>query len=291
MTVMPAKRMWSTNRAPLSTTDGRKRKVIVQDRWQVICDVDDTWRQVAYAEDLPRLADAYSPDLPQVRVKKKTPIQISPIFYHVDIVYEGEIGPEDVDGPTSPLDVPPEKTWTDTETDEPVDEDVDGLPIVTANNESIEGVTMKVADLVLKVKRNYLDFSPALTHEYRHSVSSDTFAGFPAGTARLVKFSAKEKWAEEVPGGGYWEVNASIQFRYPYRTTPKRAWWARVRHEGTLIRLDSGRIVKALDDEGREVNKPVLLTEEGLKELDAENAFWKEFELYKALPYNALGLL
>jgi hypothetical protein len=37
----------------------------------------------------------------------------------------------------------------------------------------------------------------------------------------------------------YYEVSAVVQFRYPYNTTPARAWWSRWRHEGFLERLGS----------------------------------------------------
>ena len=86
-------------------------------------------------------------------------------------------------------------------------------------------------------------------------------------------------------------MTASIRFRYPFNTTPEKAWYARVRHEGFYEKLSDGRIVRAIDDNGEPTTKPVLLKEDGTRETVSENAYWLEFKRYQPLPYNVLGLL
>jgi len=107
----------------------------------------------------------------------------------------------------------------------------------------------------------------------------------------MTTFNAVEKFDEEF--GGYYEVTAGVQFRYPYNTTPNKAWYARVRHEGFLVRktVDDppGRALDA--DQGRETSQPVLLKEDGTEEFDPDNAHFLEFQIYQPLPYNALGLV
>ena len=139
--------------------------------------------------------------------------------------------------------MPPELIWSDTDSEEATDEDAWGNPIVTANGEPITGVTTKLADTTLQIKRNFLNFNPALQHQYRHSVNSDVFAGFAAGVAKLTKMSARKAWHNGC--GDYWEVTASLTFRYPWKTHPYRAWYARVRHEGFYERQGTKLLIGA----------------------------------------------
>jgi hypothetical protein len=98
---------------------------------------------------------------------------------------------------------------------------------------------------------------------------------------------------------GYWEITAQIQFRYPYRTTPDKAWYARVRHEGFYEKINVGTkkaIVRAVDGNKEPMTRKVLLDNNGYRlqppaEGEQQNAVWLEFKLYDSLPFNALGLL
>ena len=87
----------------------------------------------------------------------------------------------------------------------------------------------------------------------------------------------------------YWSVNAKIQFRFPYNTTPDKAWHSRVRHEGFYEKIGT-KVVKAAVN-GEPVVKPVLLKADGTRETNPDNAIWLYFPRYKPLPYAALGLL
>jgi hypothetical protein len=104
----------------------------------------------------------------------------------------------------------------------------------------------------------------------------------------MIRFSAKQQWDED--DNGYWAVSASIQFRFPYNTTPEKAWYARVRHEGYYEKVGS-RVVHAVDANKERVSKPVLLKSDGTRETNANNAHWLEFKRYGALSYGALRLL
>tara|TARA_R110002167_G_scaffold129176_1_gene311940 strand:- start:2896 stop:3819 length:924 start_codon:yes stop_codon:yes gene_type:complete len=288
--------MWSRHNASVASKDGRKRTITVTEVWQVIVEPDDFIEAALLANDLPQIRDIYvkgNQVYPHIRVTKQDPSQISPILFHVQITYEGELGPDDNN---NPLDDPPDLSWGKTETDEALDEDFNGTAIVTANGEPIEGVTMKVSDLLLTIKRNYAFINLPVTYTYLHSVNSDIFAGFAPGLARLTQFSATEVYAEEY--GGYWEVTAGIQFRYPFNTTPERAWWARVRNEGYYVRRrEDDAIIRAFDAGNKEpTTRPVLLDTEGYaleipEPPTAPEAVWLEFQRYAELPYASLGLL
>jgi hypothetical protein len=230
--------------------------------------------------------------------------RVSPILWIASLTYEGEFGPA---GPQARAELqPPEIEWTDTEEDQGIEEDVNGNAIVTANGEPIDGATMKRADNILKVKRPFRFFNPHLTSEYRHSVNSDTFQSYPAGTGRMVKYNAKQRW--DAGHEGWWDITAEIQFRVPYNTTPKKAWYARVRHEGFYEKViyqvivpgegeedpteeTRSYIMHAVDDNKEKVTSRVLLAENGTRLPDGSDPHYLEFEIYKSLPYNTLGLI
>lgn len=284
MTVQQAVKMWSRNDGGISTTDGRKYKASFSEAYQVIADPGDTKLDVFQAPGLPLINDLY-PGTATVYCTEKSPQQVSPIFWIVGVTYQGEFGPG---GPSeNPVSQPPDITWSDTETSEEIDEDFDGNPIVTANNEPITGVTANIPDQVLSVRRNFSSINLYGISQYRRSVNSDLFQGWPAGTAKLVGYSAK--LVHEF--GGYWEVNARFQFREPYRTTPDKAWYARVRHEGFYVRTGETSITRAYDDNKEPTVRPVLLNADGTEKTSGDDANWLEFKRYQPLPYNALGLV
>ena len=288
MSVVSVNQMWSSDGFDVSTEKGLRKKATITEAYQIVTTADTTKVEIAANTDLPATGSLY-PGLAAIRLNTRSFKQVSPIFWIGTMSYEGEFGPN---GPgESPTKSRPVVSWSDVESDEAIDEDVDGNPIVTVNGEAIEGVTVKIADMVLNVEKNYSFFSPAATSAYRHSVNSDTFAGYPPGTGRLVRFSAKQVWDED--DNGYWTVNASIQFRYPYRTTPAKAWYARVLHQGYMVRESAGADpTRAWDLSTKEASsKPVLLKSDGTRETDPANAHWLEFRRYQALPYTSLGLL
>lgn len=286
MAIVSVSKSWSRTSSQGSSSDGQNFSMSFTEGWQVVHSADATELEILNAPGLPQVRDFYpNTFVPCTSVGPTS--KIGPILTMVIVQYDGEVGPQGAEDP--PENKLPEYTWSDSTSSEAIDQDWDGKPIVTKNGEPINGVTMDIADQTLTITRNYTLFSPWLTHQYRHSVNSDTFASYPAGTARLVGFSA----TNQVSNNGaytYWKVNAKVQFRYPYNTTAAKAWYARVRHEGFKEKVD-GNIVRAVDDYGEPVTKPVLLKADGTRETDPDNAHWLEFKLYPALPYSALGLI
>ena len=355
--------MWSRTSGSINAIAGRRRDVTITEGWSVVCEKDDVIQTVLGAPDLPEICDPF-PAAPYIKVVSRSPTRVSPVYWVVTITYKGQANESGLSD--SPVNMPPELIWSDVDSEEATDEDAWGNPIVTACGEPVAGVTTKLADTTLQVKRNFLDFNPALQHQYRHSVNSDIFAGFPAGVCKLTKMSARRAWHNGC--GDYWEVNASITMRYPWKTHPYRAWFARIRHEGyyervgtkmtiaapnqsygsqawgyvtvdnstgqltgaVLVNGGSGytsapsvtitggdgtvtatagfgrvtglsvgsagstneaRVIRAVDDNGEETTKPVLLDAGGFRLYDSSVAFWQEWQLYKHLPYSVLGLL
>ncbi len=289
-TIYTVDQMWSRMGGDANVSDrGRTFGASFREAYQITCTADTTTLEIMNAPGLPLLNSIY-PGFPGVYCDRISPNRVSPIYWIVEVSYSGDSGSTPGD---DPLSKPPIVDWTDAETEEAIDEDYNGNPITTVNGERIEGVTKKLADQVVTIRRNYASFSPYATSAYRDSVSSDTFMGYPAGTARLIRFSAQQVVDSSI---GYWDVTASIQFRIPYNTTAQKAWWARVRHEGYYIK--SGSIIRrALDTDltstspGEPMTRPVLLKTDGTIETTVANAVWLEFQLYAELPYASLGLV
>lgn len=286
---MEVTRMWSAYASNLTRSE-KKRIRKITEGWQIVHDTTDSKLDIESAAGLPIIGETY-PGRQFIFCEGLDFKPVSPILTIATASYSGEIGPAGEQD--SPLNLPPEISWSDVESDEPTDEDFNGAPIVNINGEPIEGVTIKLADNVVTIKRNFLTFNPYATAAYRHSVSSDVFLGYPAGTARLIRYNARQV---ALADDSYWEVTASIQFRLGIRTTDDKAWYKRVRNEGYYEKItdaftSSSILVQATDDNGKPMTKPVLLKSDGTRETNPANAYWLEFQVYDSLPYNALGLL
>lgn len=297
--------MWSKPTASASASDNfRKFQIKLQRAYQCVTSPDETESGVyngidLQGNELPQLGDRFGLDYPFAYADNISIERPSPILFIVTVDYTGELGPGDSNNENNPLFAPPRIDWDDVETEQEIDEDFDGNPIQTINGEPIEGVKALIPDQTVAIKRNMLLFNPYVQARYRRAVNSDIFLGWPPGTAKLMKLSASNVPNDQ---GGYWEVSAQIQFRYPYRTTPEKAWYSRVRHEGYYERVElSGpgagtKVVRAVDSNKEPVTKPVLLDQSGFRipgvePGEVQTAHWLEFKLYDSLPYSALGLL
>lgn len=299
--------MWSKAGGDFGSTDNfRKFTGAINSAYQVFTTYDATILDVLQAPGIPAAGSSYSADFPFVYAEQARPEKISPIYWIVHVAYNGEVNFSGQNNqPRSPVLTPAVIDWDDVEVELEIDEDYDGKPIVTPNGEPINGVRRLFADQTVTIQKNMLMFNPFVQARYRQSVNADPFLGWPPGTAKMQKFQAKSVRSSEVDGGGYWQVTAVIQFRYPYRTTPEKAWYSRNRLEGFYKRVNlpgppvdgvqPTAIVRATRA-GEPTAKPVLLDPQGFQlpdvdPPDIQTAHWKEIKLYEPLSYNALGLL
>lgn len=293
MTIVSVASMWSRTESSATLRDNfRTLDCTFRECYQVVCTPDTTAIEVYSAIDpttgvrLPYKGETY-PGTETIYVRDVSPKRVSPILWLVDVGYAGAAGPAGLDD--SALNAPPVIDYTNIIEDEEIDEDFDGYPIVNANYEPIEGIKVGIVDPVLNVKRNFATWNTYTNANYLQATNSDTFDGWPPGTARFITLNPKMVLTETE---GYWEVSASIRFRYPYRTTPDKAWYSRTRHEGFYVRATAGGIIfRACDAYQRPVNKKILLKEDGTRETNPANAYWLEIKKYGSLPFNALGFL
>jgi len=290
MAAGPALEMWSNQSGTAESPDGRERRVTMQRGFTVTLAATDPLEIVYTSSGLPLVGDLY-PGATLVYCDSLQPQRVSPIMAMVVATYKGEVGPSGID--SSPLDLPHSIVWSGSVTDELIDEDWNGKPIVTANGEPIDGITERLVDDVVTIQKAYLTVNRYALRAYRRAVNSDTFLGWPPGTARIIDDVAEAVFINGIIR--YWNVTVSIQFREPFRTTPAKAWYKRVRHEGYLVRADAiGPAAPGLaTDLGSKTDatRPILLKLDGTREPDPNNAVWLEFQTLGSLPFNALGLV
>jgi hypothetical protein len=271
--------MWSQDSVSETTETGKRANATLIEGYQITVPPGYDQLDVAALPGLPGLGEPF-PGLPDARAKNRSFRKLSPIYWICTVSYEGEV---------PSMNTRPIIRWSNQESDEPIDVDRDGNPIVTANGEPINGVTRKINDLVADVQKNYRSISLPATHQYLESTNADVFLGFAPGVCRLTAFDAVEKW--DIQDSGYWEVNAKFVFRYPYQTDAAKAWYARVLHEGYYERTLDNKIVRAVDEYKEPVTKPVMLKLNGQRELNPLSATFLEFPRYKPLNYSLLGIV
>ena len=296
--VLDVTESWSKPTFSQNSSDKfRKLNVKFQRSFQVITKPEAVEHDLFTDPRLPSQGDSFSDRYPFVYCDGNNLQRLGLIYWIATYDYSGELALKE--GEDNPLFAPPRVDWDDVETDEEIDEDWDGNPIQTVNGEPIEGVTTPIPDQTVTIKRNMLLFNSYVQARYRRAVNSDTFLDWPPGTGRIIKYAASNVTTKEQ---AYWEITAQIQFRFPYRTVPEKAWYSRNRHEGFYERVDlagpgaGSRVVRAVDGNKEPVTKPVLLDAQGYRIPAGEpgqavQAYWLEFKRFDVLPFNALGLL
>lgn len=278
--------MWSKQSGKAESPDGRRRMVSARRAFTMTL---DPWAPVEacfQASGLPLVNDSY-PGARLVICRRLLPSRLAPTLGMVVAEYDGETGPDDSN--SSPTETKIKVTWSASVTDEPIDSDWYGKPIRTKNEEPIHGLTERLADDVCTIERNFSFVNRYALRQYRRAVNSDTFMGWPPGTVRIIDDTAEATYVNGV--ADYWTVRMSFQFREPFNTTPEKAWYKRVRHEGMWVRDAAGQVPHHAWDLKTKtwVTKPILLKEDGTREDDPDNAYWLEIRTLGALPFNALG--
>jgi hypothetical protein len=298
-TVNQAIKMWSNQSSNATTSENfRKFEVTFSETYQITTSFDATELDVYTQAGLPGIAQSY-PGFPFVVAEAAQLQRVSPIFWLATVNYRGEIGGiaqtsggSEPSNPTSPLYAPPRITWDDVETSEDIDVDFDGDPITNTAGQPVKGVKALFSDQLLTVTRNFLVFNTYTQAVYRRSVNSDLFLGWPPGTCKLMKLSAQNVIDQAF---GYWTVTGVFQFRFPYNTTPDKAWYARYVSMGLKQRDSSGKLVAVTDDNNDVTTTPQYLDEDGKQIKPPAGTtpapHWIETKLYGSLPYNALGLI
>jgi hypothetical protein len=286
MSVINVTKMWSTTSGTFNAENFSlySAKYSITEAWQVLCEIGDGITVPLTAVGIPSIGEQH-PSGVFAYAKIFTPKPIGPTLWVVTVVYEGVPDPS-YNSEAYAVDV----EWSDVTSTEPIDRDFNGRAIVTANGEKVEGLTMEIADQTCVIRRRFNYINTYAISAYRHSTNSDTFLGWPPGTARLVGFSAKSQFFFGAPQGG-WDVTARIQFRAPLAgATAAQAWYKRWTHEGYYVKIGND-VRRATDAQSVDTAKPVLLKSDGTLETNVNTPLFKYTQIYGSLPYSDLGLV
>jgi hypothetical protein len=288
MAAGPAIEMWSKQTGNASSPDGKQRIITMQRAFTMTLDPSDPLEVAYLAAGLPLVRDPY-PGTLFVICRDLLPSRLAPSLAMIVVSYSGQVG-EGGFG-SSPIENKTIITARSQITDEAIDQDINGKPIVTFNGEPIDGITERIPDQVITIEKNFASINLPAISAYHRSRNSDTFLGYPPGTARFWDYSAVNEITDGV--AGFWKVIVTIVLREPYNTTPAKAWFKRVRHEGVLVRAIAGATPQIAFDPVTKtpVTRPILLKADGTREDNPDNAYWLEIETTTELPFAALGLL
>lgn len=137
----------------------------------------------------------------------------------------------------------------------------------------------------LTVSRNELAYDPQIAQQYANKVNSDTFWGYPAGSARMLPPVAKREYEN---GLFFWRVTYTILFR-----TESPYWDLEFLDAGMHAIDGSGDAYRIVDRDGNPVNEPWPLDGEGGEAVpgtdDPVYFRYRPFE-YAWIPFGPLGL-
>lgn len=246
MSISDVKQMWSRQTGSKRSRDGLVYEVTMNSAYQVSHSADATVQEIVNAPGIPELGDLFSEGGVTYQGIHCTsvgpPERIGPVFSIVPVTFEGRT-PEDL--AASPTKIEPKIVYQSVSSTESIDTDIFHRPITNVNGEVVEGMQDDIWDFTLTVQRPFAAVDTYALRLYARSYNSDTFFGWPPGTASLRSFSAEPVYQSPLVVS-YYNVTAQIMFREPYNTIPLHAWWKRYRNEGyyeragTTVTLSGG---------------------------------------------------
>jgi hypothetical protein len=305
MSVVDATEVWSRHGATITSEKASPADAVIaitQGYFVVVDDVANDDAEVVKSSPLiPQIGDYYRGN-PKYRCKSVTPRRVSPIVYMVDVGYEGLPDPE-LSRPSI--------SWSPVTSNESVDRDYYGRPLINAVGEPVQGLTRMITDRQLTITRRYETYNALFWDSFENTINEDVFAGYPAGRGLVTGISAQNQFSGgEADDQGYWNITVSILFRKPFLVDNQFAWWHRFRHEGTfknvsttvletvpednddpLPLLTLTQIVPILDGTGQRKTTPTLLKLDGTVEDNPNNAVWLLRPAYGLSTYADMGLL
>ena len=198
-----------------------------------------------------------------------------PTRWIIDLTY----GHIDMDQDVNPLNRPWEYSIRYENHQVPVEKDIKNKPIVNTAQEVFQELVMvDQARPVLTAKRNFLDFPWGICNKYSNTLNRDTFFGAAPETLKIDRINpTNQKTYIDGLELKYFELVVEMAYN-------PETWKRKILNIGYNELID-GEKKRILDDQGIEVQIPVLLDKEGRKlEQDAPEHY-VEFDLYRKTPY------
>lgn len=266
--------------------------------FDIIADnVDETWEHILNrTPGLPQIKQSWKND--GCRCKKRNPKNAKTIVYNgkltlkwsVECSFDSDVIAEEEEDPTK---WPTTLSISSQEVTESLERDVEtNKPIMNPNKERI----------LIEIPNSYpvIEFSRyepypdtpdgmraiiATFNRFKNRINSAPFLGFPAGTCFMY---APQTTREQINGSAYFKVNYRILVKADEGENP---FMARTLCEGYMIQNpDKGGMLESTA-EAYGQNIKVNLSLEGLPLESDKEPIFLEFNQYKSVDFNELGLL
>lgn len=274
---------WSGDSLTQDSPDARHYSVGATREFDITTDdLSDTSFDIA--DFVTALRSAY-PQFASLRCNHIDIRKVSPYHYHAVVSYfmHGPLG-------GGPLSIPPQISWGSVVAEEEIPYDINGNGICTVLGEPFDPPPrVPVYDRILTIQRNVAYYDDAWAGDYRNAVNSSTFAGFPAGTVRVIGLDGQSVLDDDY---SYWSVTGQFQIRRaPPNSTDQYAWWTFVQARGLYVKK-SGKVVLGLDENGNPTTAPVYHnTTSGAQLARGAAIQYYKFQVYPTADLNALGLI
>lgn len=200
-----------------------------------------------------------------------------PRFWEVQVQYDGFV---------NPLTAPPQVRWSGGRFTTIAELDINDEAILNSAGCFFDPPPEKDDSRpTVVITMNVASFVPSLAIDYQDAINSDalSIAGLAVtpGQAK-VNIEATEQWQL---AWNYWAVTYTIEFQ-------RDGWAKKILDQGRYQKGGSTGVMPCKDSEGQDVTDPVPLNGSGgqLDNPSPANAVYLTFDLYKELPFSALGL-
>lgn len=169
----------------------------------------------------------YYPGHTDIRSKEPHVRKVSPCFFNVEVRYGEDIDKTGKRGDdkwaANPLNKPAEITWEARYSNEPSNEDVNGVPYVNSFNEIVTGVEREVADIALHIRRNEAIFVPVNIYNWTHTIYDGVFRDQPKGRTLMNDIQVEDVYDEDEESEDFGELlycKVSYEILFRIRPTP-----------------------------------------------------------------------
>lgn len=230
----------------IETQDNRRFTGIATYNWTAVGDSPGTDTADLIRAQSGLFAGGPHPSIPFLWATKIVCKRVSPIYYEL----RGDYATRGAQG-QGPLDEPPIISWGYALSEDIIDRDVDGKPMIMITGEQFDPpIRDTVYDQVVRCQRNisFDRWNPDLTSYYAGKTNSDTFLWFPPGTCRIVE--PPTATSKNYDNYEYWDVTMGVQIRRGVQGIfeDSKAWYIR--------RLAAGFYVAGIGPTGANGQKP-----------------------------------
>ena len=235
---------------------------------------------------IPQLWDIH-PDDPWMYVIRIGPSKFKSAYIQEVPVYYSRL--------EEPLLIPPRLSYSFAQINEPIDRDNQGKAITNSAGETFDPPLLEDIDvLVVRIEKNAADYNAMVSADYKGSVNSDTFWGFPPGCVKLKVFEGRQARSANLT---YWQIVYELHFRYDTTQAGNQVGWKRrVLDQGFRTKTGTNpdgtpkyEILK--DKDGSPLTQPQLLDGSGAKLGAAAAAVFLTFKTYKERAFTPLGIM